>query len=101
MPRMKRSVPLYFLLACLSFAAASASASDKKVKYEPSPGFAGHKWGELRSSFDRLPTEPIGVGAAWMRALEKTQDFTCVPLSGPGATMNGAVEGCDFQATLL
>ena len=36
-----------------------------------------------------------------MRALEKQTDFTCVPASSPGPQMNGAVEGCDFQATLL
>jgi hypothetical protein len=80
-----------------------AAAADKprNVKYVPPEGFAGHKWGDLRSTFDRLPSEPIGVGAAWMRALEKQNDFTCVPVATPGPQISGAVGGCDFQATLL
>ena len=72
----------------------------KNVKYVAPTGFAGHKWGELRSTFDRLPNEPIGVGAAWMRALEKQTDFTCVPVTA-GQQISGAIGGCDFQATLL
>jgi hypothetical protein len=64
-------------------------------------GFAGRTWGELRTSFDRLPVEPVGVGAAWMSPVETKSDFTCVPVSAPGPTMSGAVGGCDFQATLL
>jgi hypothetical protein len=80
-----------------------AHAADKprKVKYVAPDGFGGHVWGELRSSFDRLPNEPIGVGAAWMRPQEKQSTFECVPLSNPGAQITGAVGGCDFQATLL
>jgi hypothetical protein len=80
-----------------------AAEKPKRVKYVAPEGFAGRTWGELRTSagFDRLPKEPMGVGAAWMNPLEKEVSFTCVPISAPGPTMNGAVEGCDFQATLL
>ena len=87
-------------LALLAVQPAAAADKPKKVKYVPPEGFAGHKWGELRSSFDRLPNEPIGVGAAWMRALEKQNDFTCVPVVA-GSQISGAIGGCDFQATLL
>jgi hypothetical protein len=92
-------------LAAVLFAAAPVIGADaeksKRVKYVPPVGFAGHAWGELRTSFDRLPTEPIGVGAAWMTPVEKESTFTCVPLANPGGQITGAVGGCDFQATLL
>jgi hypothetical protein len=91
------------LTAALPLAVMPVHAGDKpkKVKYEAPEGFAGRKWGELRTSFDRLPGEPIGVGAAWMNPVEKQSTFTCVPLSNPGPQITGAVGGCDFQATLL
>lgn len=102
---MNKTRLLSAILACAlaMFAGQPAPAADKpnKVKFVPPEGFAGHKWGELRTGFDRLPTEPVGVGAAWMKPLEKDSGFTCVPISAPGATMSGAVGGCDFQATLL
>jgi hypothetical protein len=89
-----------FVLAGLP---ATANAADKpaKVKYVPPEGFAGHTWNELRTSFDRLPTEPIGVGAAWMAPVEKETSFTCIPVANTGGPITGAVGGCDFQATLL
>jgi hypothetical protein len=79
----------------------NAAEKSAKVKYVPPEGFAGHKWGELRTSFDRLPTEPIGVGAAWMTPVEKDTGFHCIPVVNTGGQINGAVGGCDFQATLL
>jgi len=87
-------------LALLGVQTAFAADKPGKVKYVPPDGFAGHKWGELRSGFDRLPNEPSGVGAAWMRALETQKDFHCVPVSA-GQQISGAIGGCDFQATLL
>jgi hypothetical protein len=91
------------LLVSLALVVASAAAADKpkRVKYVAPDGFAGHKWGELHSSFTRLQIEPIGVGAAWVRPQEKEAVFNCVPSKPPGPIMVGAVEGCDFQATLL
>src|SRR3954453_11764773 len=95
-----KSIAVSFV--CLMLLAANAPAADsKRVRYVAPEGFAGHQWGDLRSSFDRLPDKPIGVGAGWMRSIEKQNDFTCVPIAAPGPTMSGAVEGCDFQATLL
>lgn len=90
-------------LICLAALAAGAHADDaKRVKYVPPEGFAGHKWGDLRSSFDRLPETPIGVGAGWMRSIEKQDvEGACVPVGAPGPTMSGAIGGCDFSATLL
>ena len=88
------------LLALALVASMSALAAGKKVKFVSPPGFQGHVWGELRSKFDRLPAEPIGVGAAWITPREKEASWTCVPPPPLGATMSGAPEGCDFQATL-
>jgi hypothetical protein len=81
--------------------AVNAADTPAKVKYVPPEGFAGYKWDQLRTSFDRLPTEPIGVGAAWMTPVEKETTFNCIPVANTGGQINGAVGGCDFQATLL
>jgi hypothetical protein len=98
---LTRAKPLLAsLIAALSLASA-ASAADKKVKYVSPEGFAGRTWGELRKTFDRLPAEPLGVGAGFILPVEKASTFTCVPGRPSGGTMSGAVDGCDFQATLL
>lgn len=100
---MKKLVStLISLAAGFCITASYAADKPKSVKYVAPDGFAGYKWGDLRSAFDRLPDTPIGVGAAWMRQKEKPQDFVCVPTAPPpGAQITGAVGGCDFQATLL
>jgi hypothetical protein len=103
---MKISTPhLRAFVILLLTAAISANAADKpkKVKYVAPSGFDGHEWGELRTGpgFAKLPLEAIGVGAAWMRPLEKEVSFTCVPVSGVGSQMGGMTAGCDLQATLL
>jgi hypothetical protein len=79
---------LALLLAAI--AGISAPAFAKKVKYVAPEGFAGHKWGDLRSTFDRLPEQPIGVGAGWTRPVEKETEFTCMPTP----------DGCDFNTVL-
>lgn len=90
-------------LMCLVLlvAAVQGSEAGKRVKYEPPEGFAGHQWGDLRSSFDRLPTEPRGVAAAWMRTQQKQTDFHCVPNVSLGQQQSGAQDFCNFQETLL
>jgi hypothetical protein len=50
----------------------------KRIKYVPPTGFAGHAWGDLRSSFDRLPDQPLGVGAAWMLPVVTDVRVTCI-----------------------
>jgi len=94
------------LLACIVamislLPPAAAAERPARVKYVPPEGFAGRKWGELRTSFDRLPNEPMGVGAAWMTPVEKDTGFHCIPAANTGGQITGAVGGCDFQATLL
>jgi hypothetical protein len=92
------------VLALAALIAGSAVAADKSgrpKKYEPPTGFASHQWGELRTKFEGLPEEPLGVGAAYILPKEKQGTFTCVPGRPSGGTMSGAVDGCDFQATLL
>ena len=90
-------------LICLMLTLTVANASDggKGVKYVPPEGFAGHKWGDLRGSFDRLPEQPIGVAAAWMQQQQKQTSFSCVPNTQVGAQVSGAIDGCNFQETLL
>jgi hypothetical protein len=100
---MRTSHPFLRVIA-LSLLAFAAQAADKpkKVKYVPPDGFGGHAWGELLAGpgFKEAALKPVGIGAAWMRPVEKETYFTCVPMSGSGS-MGGSIGGCDFQATLL
>jgi hypothetical protein len=102
---MNPFIPVFRTLATLLLTAAmAAQAADKpKVKYVPPAGFDGHSWGEPLSGpgFSKLPLKPMGVGAAWTQPSQRETSYTCVPVSGAGAQMNGAIGGCDFQATLL
>ncbi len=88
------------LASLLLVASLSTAAAEKKVKYVPPSGFDGRTWGELRGTFDRLPAEPIGVGAGFIVPVQKQSAFTCVPGRPGGGPMSGAVDGCDFHATL-
>jgi hypothetical protein len=83
--------------------AAQAADKSSREKYNPPTGFSGHSWGEPLTGpgFSQLPLKAIGVGAAWMQPSLKETSYTCVPVSAPGSQINGAVGGCDFQATLL
>src|SRR4051812_24638287 len=85
-------------------AALTAHAGDKpdKVKYIAPDGFNGHRWGELLTapSFAQPPLKPIGLGAAWMRPVQKDLNFTCVPTGGIDSQLSGATGGCDLQSTL-
>jgi hypothetical protein len=82
---------LLALLLVLAPTLTAAADKPRRVKYVPPEGFAGRHWGDLRSSFGRLPAEPLGVGAAYILPHEKASTFTCV-VSTEG--------GCDFQKTL-
>jgi hypothetical protein len=97
MIRIVSIASLVFLAFCT---AAGAAEPEKRVKYVAPDGFAGHKWGDLRSTFSRLPEAPIGVGAAWMNARVKSTSFDCIPVSTIGPQISGAIGGCDFRATL-
>ena len=103
--RLRTSLGLSACLLAVQFFSGASAATDEskppKVKYVAPEGFAGHKWGDLRSSFERLPQEPVGVGAAWMKPRERQTDVTCVPVPPIGPQISGAMGGCDFQATLL
>ena len=89
---MRSATILSTLVLSLALASTFTTAADKPkhVKYVPPEGFSGHTWGDLRGSFDRLPAEPLGVGAAYILPHEKAVTFTCVVTAG----------GCDFQKTL-
>ena len=54
-----------------------ATEIGEDIRYVPPAGFAGHNWGDLRASFEQLPSTPVGVGAAWMRVQEKHKGFSC------------------------
>jgi len=71
---------------------AVADAGEKpRVKYVPPEGFAGHTWGQLRTTFTQLPNEPLGVGAARIKPVEKAVDYECI---------RNASGECDFYNTL-
>ena len=103
---MRPSKPYLRIVTTLMLAAAIAAQAaevSKKVKYVAPDGFDGHQWGDVLTgtSFARVPLKPIGVGAAWMRPVQKDLNFTCVPAGGLDSQMGGAAGGCDLQATLL
>lgn len=79
---------LALLLAVV--AGISAPTLAGKVKYVPPTGFAGHVWGDLRSTFDRLPEKPIGVGMGWVGPVQKEVQFICLPTDA----------GCDLNTVL-
>lgn len=66
------------LLIATALSAFAPAAEAKKARYVPPEGFGGFKWGDLRSSFDRLPAEPLGVAAAWMNPVVTEQRYTCI-----------------------
>jgi hypothetical protein len=78
MPGRNRPSAWLAVLASALCALVAPAAHAKKVKYVPPDGFAGHAWGDLRSSFTRLPAEPLGVGAAWMNPVVTDQRITCI-----------------------
>jgi hypothetical protein len=84
--------------AILALAVFSAAAADKpaKVKYIPPTGFGGYEWGALRSSFERLPQEAVGVGAAFTRPVEMGTNYTCVPV----VSSTSPLGDCDFNAMI-
>ncbi|HET8746183.1 MAG TPA: hypothetical protein VFM98_11305 [Ramlibacter sp.] len=67
----------------------------KRVKYVPPEGFGGHHWGELRSTFTRLPANPLGVGAAFTRPVERHSEFICKPVFTESA------QGCDMYTMIM
>lgn len=95
-----RSV-LLCLLVCAGLARASENGDD--VKYVSPDGFGGHKWGEVRAAFHRLPEPAIDVGAAWMPLQQKHESYTCHytdRLPPPGYFVPW-IEPCRYQETLL
>jgi hypothetical protein len=65
-------------LLVLGVGTTGSADKPKRLKYVPPSGFAGHNWGELRSNFERLPDQPLGVGAAWMNPVLTEQRITCI-----------------------
>jgi hypothetical protein len=98
---MTRIVSIAAAILLAFCTAASAAEPEPRIKYVAPEGFSGKKWGDLRSTFTRLPETPIGVGAAWMNSREKSSTFDCIPIGAIGPQITGAIGGCDFQATLL
>jgi len=90
------------LLGLLLLAAASHAATNgEDVKYEPPEGFAGHRWGEVRAAFHRLPDEPIGVGAAWMRMQERQLGHSCQLNTQIPKYVTSWIDQCKWDATLM
>jgi hypothetical protein len=91
-PRFKR---LALLLLAAGATLAVAADGTQKVKYVPPEGWAGFKWGALRSSFERLPKDPVGVGAAFGRPVVKDTNFICKPVFTESA------QGCDMYSMIM
>ena len=92
-----------FRVFCLGLLAAGshAAANGEDVKYEPPEGFGGHRWGEVRAAFHRLPDEPIGVGAAWMRRQERQLGYSCQLNTQIPKYITSWIDQCKWDATLL
>jgi len=46
-------------------------------RYAAPTGFAGHRWGELRAAFNKLPEQPAGIGAAWTEGTARELRMIC------------------------
>jgi hypothetical protein len=59
--------------------ASMAVAADKpaRIRYQAPAGFAGHVWGDLRTSFPKLPAKPTGIGTSWMQPVVTERRITC------------------------
>lgn len=82
--------------------AARAESAPKHIKYKAPEGFAEHKWGDLRATFDRLPAEPLGVGAAWLvpRGESTQPSVMCSSSASLSPMSSGTVETCNIQTIL-
>ena len=80
-------------LAALLWPLLTGAADYKHVKYEPPEGFAGHKWGEPRAHFERLPSKPFAGGAAWMPPIVVDTRIDCIdPLCNVTQVLQSIVE---------
>jgi len=86
---LRRFLPVMAVVLLASLAHAKDS---RRIKYVPPEGFAGHKWGEPRTSFDRLPADPLTAGAAWMPPILVEQSFNCIGLCDMGQVLMSIVE---------
>jgi hypothetical protein len=82
-------------------AAAQSSENGEDVKYVSPDGFGGHKWGEVRAAFHRLPEPAIDVGAAWMPLQQKQTGYTCHYVDTAPKYVTAWIETCRYQETLL
>lgn len=53
------------------------SFPERPRHFTPPEGFGGHNWGDLRTTFDRLPQEPAAVRAAWTHGKESELELNC------------------------
>jgi len=64
-------------------------------RYVAPKGFAGNRWGDLRTAFTRLPAQPESVRAAWTYGKNRPLEFIC---SGAGmATYQALYNGCSID----
>lgn len=95
-----RSAASFGLAGLLAVAAAAHAAEGESVKYVPPDGFAGHYWGEVRAAFHRLPTDPVGVGAAYMFIQEKQTAYSCQLTTWLPARIETWIPQCRYDDTL-
>jgi hypothetical protein len=65
--------------------------------YSAPAGFAGHKWGEPRKSFSRLPEKPAGISAAWSRGVATMVDIDCRSAGPAGCSIEDYLRAARSQ----
>jgi hypothetical protein len=90
------------LLICSLASLAAPAGGPGKVKYVAPAGFGTHKWGDLRTSFERLPEQPKGVAAAWLVPTDggKEPFVMCSSSTTLGRMSSGTVESCNIQTAI-
>jgi hypothetical protein len=66
-------------------------------RYTPPDGFAGHAWGDLRSSFDKLPAEPAAIRGAWTSGFLRPLEIECTGRSVERCTVEDFARAQRFQ----
>jgi hypothetical protein len=74
---MRRQRLILIALTAVGLSLAAGAAGPKRIKYSPPTGFGGHKWGDTRASFERLPKQPFNTGAAWIMPVIDDFWLTC------------------------
>lgn len=65
--------------------------------YSPPDGFAFHRWGDLRMSFEKLPAEPAVVLATWTRGKELPHEVVCTGIGSERCTNEDFIRSASMR----